>query len=194
MLLVAAWGDNIQRRFPRVLSLSDFALKRFGPVTQTLVVSLTLFNMAVATCAEYTTIASLFGSYVGLGDYGIFMVILLATVTLSYTTYGGLRVSILTDRLQAIVSVCLVVVLAIYITATFRVDIDVYDRLDDDLSTQLQGRTETGYSSIFVLPLSLTSGTIFSESMWQRVWASESRESLRFGSRSIFIAYLQDNI
>jgi SSS family solute:Na+ symporter len=150
--------------------------------------------MAVATCAEYTTIASLFGSYVGLGDYGIFMVILLATVTLSYTTYGGLRVSILTDRVQAIVSVCLVVVLAIYITATFRVDNDVYDRLDDDLSTQLQGRTETGYSSIFVLPLSLTSSTIFSEMMWQRVWASESRESLRFGSRSILIGYLQHHI
>jgi Na+/proline symporter len=182
VLLVASWGNHIQRRFPRVLSLSDFAQKRFGPITQTMVVSITLFNMAIGTCAEYTTIASLFGSYVGLGDYDVFMVILLAVVTLSYTTYGGLRVSILSDRIQAITSVLLVVILAIYITATFRIDDEVYERLDRELSKQLQGRTEAGYSSILVFPLSLTTATIYSEAMWQRVWASESPQSLRFGS------------
>lgn len=45
---------------------------------------------------------------------------LVAVLTLSYTAFGGLHISIITDRVQAIFSVLLLVTLCIYMAATFR--------------------------------------------------------------------------
>ena len=39
-----------------------------------------------------------------------------------------------------------------------------------------------GYISIFTLGLSLAAATVFSEAMWQRVWASASRRTLHAAS------------
>jgi hypothetical protein len=41
---------------------------------------------------------------------------------------------------------------------------------------------EAGYSAIFVMPCSLMAATVFSEAIWQRVWASEDKKALRFGA------------
>jgi SSS family solute:Na+ symporter len=44
------------------------------------------------------------------------------------------------------------------------------------------GATPDGWISIFTLGASLIASTFFSEAMWQRVWASEGRETLRGGA------------
>jgi len=41
---------------------------------------------------------------------------------------------------------------------------------------------QAGYSSIFVMPVSLFTATIFSEAMWQRAWASKDSRSLHTGA------------
>ncbi len=40
----------------------------------------------------------------------------------------------------------------------------------------LAGTNKPGYSSIFVMPASLFTATVFSEAMWQRAWASSDRK------------------
>lgn len=60
-IMFLAWvGGYVQLKYPRVLSVGDFAGQRFGPLAKTTVVLLTLFNMSIAMIAEYTTIGSLF--------------------------------------------------------------------------------------------------------------------------------------
>jgi Na+/proline symporter len=44
------------------------------------------------------------------------------------------------------------------------------------------GANLTGWTSLFTLPASLAASTIFSEAMWQRVWASEDKRTLRLGA------------
>lgn len=39
----------------------------------------------------------------------------------------------------------------------------------------LSGKNTIGYSSIFVMPASLFTATVFSEAMWQRAWASSDK-------------------
>ena len=39
----------------------------------------------------------------------------------------------------------------------------------------LAGTNKPGYSSIFVMPASLFTATIFSEAMWQRAWAASDK-------------------
>jgi SSS family solute:Na+ symporter len=189
IVLIGLWGNKVQAMYPKVLSLSDFSRLRFGPCTLTLCVLLTLFNMAVASCAEYTTIASLLSDFVGLGSYDVLVVLLLGVVTLTYATAGGLSVSIMTDRVQGMFTMALFWVVVIYLLATWRVPGGVYQPAameaagEGELKQQLLTGTGTmGTSAVFTMPLSLTMATVFSEAMWQRVWAGESPAAVRFGS------------
>ena len=189
IVFIGFWGNKVQAMYPKVLSLSDFCRLRFGPCTLALCVLLTLFNMAVASCAEYTTIASLLSNFVGLGSYDVLVVLLLGVVTLTYTTAGGLSVSIMTDRVQGVFTMALFWVVVIYLLATWRVPGGVYQPAameaagEGDLKQQLlTGSGTMGTSAVFTMPLSLTTATVFSEAMWQRVWAAESPAAVRFGS------------
>lgn len=184
-LVVVTWlGDHVQRLHPDVLSLSDFCAKRFGPVTQVMVVFIAFFNMAITLTAEYTTIASLFSVFVGIGNFSVFIAALIGIVALLYTLSGGLQASLLTDRAQAGASFSLFIVLAIYLGATFRIPSEASAEIDSDpvLREQLLGTSLAGYSSIFTMPISLFTPTVFSEAVWQRVWASENPKALKKGS------------
>ncbi len=118
IILIAAFGEVITKRLPHVYSLSDFIGWRYGPVATTLVCFICLFNMSIALTAEYTTIGALFSSFVGSVSYGI--IISVGVLTLLYTAYGGLIVSIVTDQLQGIASILLAGILVVYVAVTFR--------------------------------------------------------------------------
>ena len=195
-LVIAFFGPKMQKAYPEILSLSDFVNFRFGRFTQVLVVLITVFNMGVAATAEYTTVAAFFSGYVGLNDFDVFVVLTVAIVTLSYTAYGGLPVSIITDRVQALASVLLVTILTIFILSTLKPlpppETHLYCVSGENTSLgepctytfldQLYGTYESGYGTLFTLPLSLVCATLFSEAFWQRAWAAEDEAALKFGA------------
>lgn len=117
-IMIAFAGNKIQANLPHVLSLTDYVGWRFGLFAKTLVVIIALFNMSIAMLAEYVTIGSIFSDFVGSVSYP--MVIVIGLLALAYTTYGGLLVSIYTDTVQGVSSVLLFLIIAIYMTATFR--------------------------------------------------------------------------
>eukprot|EP00882_Tetradesmus_deserticola_P022012 GHRQ01023886.1.p1 GENE.GHRQ01023886.1~~GHRQ01023886.1.p1 ORF type:complete len:148 (-),score=44.51 GHRQ01023886.1:50-493(-) len=91
---------------------------RYGPIAKTIVFLIAMFNMCIALLAEYTTIGSIFSDFVGSVSYGIIIVV--GVLTLAYTAYGGLAVSIATDMVQGVASVILAVVLTIFVAVTYR--------------------------------------------------------------------------
>jgi len=173
VLLVATLGGRITAALPHVYSMADFFGWRFGPCAQTLVALLCVFNMSIALLAEFTTMGALFQAFVGTVPYVIILVI--GVLTIAYTVYGGLAVSIATDQVQGIASIALAVVLVGWVGATHRAP------LQRPLPPEL-GPNVYGYTSIFTLSLSLVASTVFSEAVWQRVWASSSRRALRAGA------------
>eukprot|EP00878_Enallax_costatus_P021762 GHUV01023054.1.p1 GENE.GHUV01023054.1~~GHUV01023054.1.p1 ORF type:complete len:367 (+),score=79.14 GHUV01023054.1:307-1407(+) len=173
ILLIAAFGGRAHKDMPHVLSIADFMGWRFGPIAKTLVFLICIFNMCIALLAEYTTIGAIFSDFVGSVSYGI--IILIGGLTLLYTAYGGLAVSIATDQAQGIASVILAALLVIYVAVTYRTPIP--HPLPDGL-----GVTEAGWLAIFTLGSSLISSTMFSEAVWQRVWASRDRRALNGGA------------
>lgn len=176
IILIGFLGSGVVDLFPKSISLADFARQRFGTVVYVLVIVIALLSMVTALIAEYTTVGSLFQYYVLTENYPV--IIYMGMVTMLYTAYGGLTVSILTDRLQAIASVVLVVIVVIYGAASFDWNLVSGKSLDNELI----GITYSGWSSIVAMPISLSCATVFSEAIWQRVWASESKNSLIFGS------------
>lgn len=117
-IMIAYAGETIRSRLPHVLSLTDFMGWRYGELSKLTVVLVVLFNMSIALLAEYYTIGTIFTYFVKSVPYP--MVIVVGLLTLAYTAYGGLLVSIFTDTIQGIASVVFFLVLAIYMAATFR--------------------------------------------------------------------------
>lgn len=117
-IMIAYAGDSIRSRLPHVMSLTDFMGWRYGELTKLTVVIVVLFNMSIALLAEYYTIGTIFAYFVKSVPYP--MVIVVGVLTLAYTAYGGLLVSIFTDTIQGIASVLFFFILAIYMAATFR--------------------------------------------------------------------------
>ncbi|KAL7747845.1 hypothetical protein RI367_006780 [Sorochytrium milnesiophthora] len=173
ILLVAFFGERIQALLPRPLSLSDFVLWRFGRVAQIFVAFVCLFNMAIAIIAEYSVMGAIFQQFLNSSQYAI--IVLVALLTMAYTAYGGLLISIITDQFQGITSVVLTLVLTLYLAISFRPSLS-------DFPTDTLGPTQAGWYNCFSLPISLIAATIFSEANWQRVWAAESRTALRKGA------------
>jgi Na+/proline symporter len=118
ILLIGYFGGQITRDMPHVFSLADFVGWRYGPIAKTCVFLITMFVMCIFVLAEYTTIGTIFSDFVGSVSYGI--VLIIGVLTLTYTAYGGLAVSIATDQAQGIASMLLALILAIYVAVTYR--------------------------------------------------------------------------
>ncbi|KAJ9083815.1 hypothetical protein DSO57_1030953 [Entomophthora muscae] len=170
--LLALVGEKVQKVMPRVLSFGDYVRYRFGMVPQLYVAVIAVFNLGVALTVEYSSVNSIFASILGRGNFPIAPIIFVVTTT--YTAFGGLLVSIITDVYQGIVGAGLVGVLVVTVALSFRPELGP---LPEHL-----GATKTGVISIFTLPVTLMAASVFSEAPWQRVWASESPAALRRGA------------
>ncbi|KNC82499.1 hypothetical protein SARC_05225, partial [Sphaeroforma arctica JP610] len=180
IFFLAVFGNGVVSRLPHAMSFHHFIGWRFGYVAKTMVILIGMFNMGLALLAEYTTTGSLFKDYVGSTNLPV--IITIGVLTVFYTTLGGLHVSIVTDRIQAIASMVLMVVLVVYLAVDFRED------LPTPLTSDQIGTTYYGYSSILAMPVSMMAATVFNEAMWQRVWASENKASLMFGASVASVA------
>mmetsp|Transcript_12269 Transcript_12269/g.26852 ORF Transcript_12269/g.26852 Transcript_12269/m.26852 type:complete len:558 (+) Transcript_12269:106-1779(+) len=197
-LCVIAWCGGLARQADsEATSLPDFLLRRFGlriysegskglfglswlkpgQLAATWSALVALFVMGVALLAEYATLGTLFRSFVGCSS-GVAAIptIFMALLTIGYTVMGGLYISILTDRIQAIVSFVLVVFLAIYLAADFD------GETPTPLTADQKGFNFYGHSSLFTMPMSLVASTMYSEALWQRVWAAEDELALKKAS------------
>ena len=175
VIVLAFFGNMVRDKYPGAGALGDVILARFGPAMRYCTCVVALFNMVIFMLAEFTTIGALFKDFVG--DKNFPIIIVMAILTTVYSAYGGLLVSIVTDQIQAGVSLFFLVVLSIYVWATFKQELVPGF---GDLKPLL-GANEAGYGAILVMPVSLMAATIFNEGMWQRVWAAEDTRALQQG-------------
>jgi len=183
LLIIAYAGEFILKGMPDAMSIADFVRWRFGSVAKTMVMLIVLFNMSITIISEYTTMGAVFSSYVGTQQSWPIIVVV-ASVTLMYTVYGGLKVSIVTDQIQAISSLTLVLVICIYLAVVFRrpLPLPLPNEGCEVGGVPCLGPTLVGWTTLFVYPVSLTAATLYSEVFWQRVWASSDRRSLQLGA------------
>jgi SSS family solute:Na+ symporter len=175
IMVIAYFGNLVREKYPTAQALGDMVVLRFGPTLRLCTCIVALFNMAIFMLAEFTTIGSLFKDFVGSVNYPIMIV--MAVLTTTYSTYGGLVTSIVTDQIQAVACLTFILVLSIYIWATFKQPLVPGF---GDLAPLL-GPNDSGYGAIFVMPVSLMAATVFNEGVWQRVWAAQDTQALKQG-------------
>lgn len=174
LILVAYLGTIIKKQFPEALSIGSYSRWRFGRAFQAWVVFNVLLNLSIALTAEFTAIGSVYENLIGQPAW--IPIVVVAIVTMIYTAAGGLYISLFTDFVQSIFLLLLLLVMAIYVAINFRVSLPP-GPLPDYLDVN-----EMGLSSIMTMGVGLTSSILFSDAVWQRVWAAKNDKALMRGS------------
>ena len=171
--IVFAWlGPMIRRQMPKGRSISEFTEHRFGRGMRRWISLISVLYMLCFLAAELTAIGSITNLLSDLN--GQWVIIGVALTTLIYTTWGGLRASLTTDRWQALLLMGL-------LAAVLLVDWK-------HLPTIEQSATMPGipfWSAVSValtLVLAVTAANLFHQGYWQRVWAAKHSASLWKGA------------
>jgi Na+/proline symporter len=171
-IVFAMLGPVIRRQMPRGRSISEFAEERFGKGIRRWVSLISVLYMSCFLAAELTAIGSITGLLSNLN--GDLVIIGVAVTTLIYTTWGGLRASLATDRWQALLLMAL-------LAAVLFVD---WKHLPTaTASVDMPGIPFWSAVSVaLTLVLAVTAANLFHQGYWQRVWAARDSASLWKGA------------
>ena len=173
--LVLAWvGPRIRRLMPSGSGLTEFVRVRFGPAAGTVVALVSVLYMGVFVTAELVAVGGLVELIGGVPRAATVLAVVAAT--LIYTTYGGLRASLRTDRWQ---SWLVIVLLGVAAAAALSVVDTPATAMRD---TGLLGIDGGGVTTALTLIIALTAANLFHHGYWQRVWSARDDTALRRGA------------
>lgn len=170
--VLAACGPAIRRRLPQGRTIAEYAQQRFGAGLRLWVTALSVLYMLCFITAELTAIGGITAMLSELPASGV--IVAVAATTLIYTTWGGLRASLVTDRWQAwLLLVLLAVVLAVLL-----------GNLPANGLPQPwpAAPLEVSLSVTLTLVIAVTAANIFHQGYWQRLWSARSDDELRRGA------------
>lgn len=171
-LVLGFYGPAIRRHLPNGRSIGEFAEICYGRGVRRWVSFVSIAYMACFLAAELTAIGSITAL---VSDVSPTLVILgVAFITLGYTTLGGLRASLATDRWQAwllLALLSLVGIVAWQWLPALPVD-----------TTMPSKPLGSALSVALTLVIAVTAANLFHQGYWQRVWAAENDRALKRGA------------
>lgn len=173
-VIFALVGPRLRRILPSGHGLTEFLRVRFGPAAGTVVALVSLLYMGVFVAAELVAVGGL-GEILG-GVPRAVTVLAVVGATLLYTTYGGLRASLRTDRWQGWLVIALLAVAATAALTT------VTEPVAAMRGAGMFGADRVGLESAATLIIAVTAANLFHQGYWQRVWAAEDDRALRQGA------------
>ncbi|HUG84024.1 MAG TPA: hypothetical protein VMM13_05640 [Euzebya sp.] len=174
VLLFALLGRRIRTAMPRGHSLGEFARLRYGRGFAGWVFVVSLAYMFLFVTAELTAIAGVTGIVAGVDPQ--LTVLAVAVATRAYTTWGGLRASLVTDRWQAGLIVALLAVGFVAVLGS------VSDPMGALAGSGLLGVGPVGLEVAATLVIAVTAANMFHQGYWQRVWAAADERALTRGA------------
>ncbi|HVM20807.1 MAG TPA: hypothetical protein VM307_12680, partial [Egibacteraceae bacterium] len=167
-------GRHIRAVLPSGHSLPEFLRLRFGAGFATYVGVVSLLYMLFFVTAELTAIGAVTAILTDVSGRAVILAV--AAATLAYTTVGGLRASLRTDRLQAWLILAL---LAAAATAVLGVGTGPSPAAPVALPS---APANVGVSVAITLVIAVTAANLLHQGYWQRVWAARDDAALRRGT------------
>lgn len=170
---VLVWcGPAIRRRMPQGRTIAEYAQDRFGAGLRLWVSALSVLYMLCFITAELTAIGGITAMLSDLPGAGV--IVAVAVTTLIYTTWGGLRASLVTDRWQA----WLLLALLMLVVAVLRTGLPAGAITRPWPTAPL----EVSLSVALTLVIAVTAANIFHQGYWQRIWSARDDRQLRRGA------------
>ena len=184
MIFLIFLGKKIRNEFPKGSTLIEFLRKRFGKSLFKLILLMTIFYLFVFLCAEVTAVATLI-NYISGTELWITALIILIT-TLTYTLYGGLRVSIFTDIIQMIVILILLTISVFYLIS-FTGDQFSFSFVKEKSPHLLSSNYIPNYTAGLTFFIAVAATNLFHQGNWQRVYAAKNDDVLK---KSLILAFI----
>jgi len=184
MIFLISLGKKIRNEFPKGSTLIEFLRKRFGKSIFKLVLLMTMFYMFVFLCAEVTAVAILINYISGIELWITALIILISTLT--YTLYGGLRVSIFTDAIQMVVILILFLISVAYLIS-FTGDQFSFSFIKEKNPHLLSGNYIPNYTAGLTFFIAVAATNLFHQGNWQRIYAAKNNNVLK---KSLIFAFI----
>ncbi len=170
---VLGWcGPAIRRRMPQGRTIAEYAQQRFGAGLKRWVTALSVLYMLCFITAELTAMGGITAMLSQLPGGAV--IVAVAVTTLVYTTWGGLRASLVTDRWQAWLLLALLAV----VVAVLLASVPAGGLPQPWPAAPL----EVSLSVAATLVIAVTAANIFHQGYWQRLWSARSDAELRRGA------------
>ena len=184
MIFLIFLGKKIRNEFPKGSTLIEFLRKKFSKSLFKLILLMTIFYMFIFLCAEVTAVAILINYISGTELWITALIILIST--LSYTLYGGLRVSIFTDIIQMVVILILFLIALVYLTS-FTGDQFSFSFIKEKSPHLLSSNYIQNYTAGLTFFIAVSATNLFHQGNWQRVYAAKNNEILK---KSLILAFI----
>jgi Na+/proline symporter len=186
-LAMSILGKKLRGLMPKGNSLTQFIFARYGANMLNLVLFLTLFYLFIYLCAEVTAIAQIVNLITGISLWKTSLLILITT--LIYTLKGGLRISIITDKLQFIIIIIILFFIFYYIFFSGNISLSL-DLINEKASSLISPKYFYGYTAGLTFFIAVFATNLFDQGVWQRVFAAKSNEDLDTSFKNSFYIVL----
>ncbi|HEY9281520.1 MAG TPA: sodium:solute symporter family protein [Eoetvoesiella sp.] len=178
-LLMIPLGKRMRELIPQGHTLTEFVILRFGKPMYGLTLLIMLFYMFITLTAEITAISKLVALLAPVPLWATAAVVLGAT--LLYTSYGGLRASIFTDKVQMIVIVPLLVLLLVLGWKAVGGIGPTLSGLQEKAPQLLDLSDPVGIKAGLTFFVAILLTGLFHQGNWQRVYAARDTRTMRNG-------------
>lgn len=178
-LVMIPLGRRMRELIPQGHTLSEFIMARYGRAMYGLALLIMLFYLFIALTAEITAIAKLVTLLAPVPLWFTATVVMVAT--LAYTSYGGLRSSIFTDKIQMLVIVPLLFVLMVLGWQATGGLGPTIERLGSTAPHLLDPFNAAGLKAGLTFFMAILLTGLFHQGNWQRVYAARDTRTMRRG-------------
>lgn len=172
-------GQRMRDLMPSGHTLSEFVIIRYGRVMYGLTLIIMLFYMLITLTAEITAISKLMTLLAPIPLWWTAAIVMGAT--LLYTSWGGLKASIFTDKVQMIIIVPLLLVLMFLGWRAAGGTGPVLASLNETAPELLQLNNLTGVKAGMTFFVAILLTGLFHQGNWQRIYAAQTTRAMRNG-------------
>ena len=172
-------GQRMRELIPEGHTLSEFILTRYGKPMYGLCLTIILFYMFISLTAEITAMAKLVTLIAPIPLWVTAAIVLGAT--LIYTSYGGLKASIFTDKIQMLVILPLIGALIAFGWQAMGGITPTINALQTEAPHLLSLTEISGIKSGLTFFVAILLTGLFHQGNWQRVYAAKDVPAMRRG-------------
>lgn len=179
-LYFAKIGEKIRKILPEARSLTEVIEKRYNQKVLKLILILTILYLYVYFCAEVTAISKVVNLVLGIPLWLTAALIIISTLV--YSLKGGLKISIITDKIQFWIIVFFLIIIFVILSKKINfLSPSIF--IDKSFNLSFNFNSFTAGLTFFI---AVFATNLFDQGIWQRVYASKNIKVLKTGFKVSF--------
>ncbi|NYT65103.1 sodium:solute symporter family protein [Alcaligenaceae bacterium] len=178
-LVMIPLGKRMREVMPQGHTLTEFIVHRYGRSMYSLILVIMLFYMFITLTAEITAISKLVSLIAPIPLWTTAAIVMGST--LLYTSYGGLRATIFTDKVQMMIIVPLLLILLYFGWKAVGGLPPLFTGLQERAPQLLQLSDPVGIKAGLTFFVAILLTGLFHQGNWQRIYSARDTPAMRMG-------------